>query len=492
MDFTGNMLWLLLLLPALGAAVSLCMPSRRSALAAATCGALPIAAAATWAAVTVFRRGSLLSSGEWLHLDALSAFHLLVMMVVFVLTSLYLIPYFRHEPGEHVFGRGLAVRFAALWHGTMGAMILVLLSNNLGIMWVGVEATTLLTAFLICLRVSKVSLEATWKYLIVCSVGVAFAFMGVLLLAASAGGEAVDSHLLHWTHMRRIAGTLDPGLLKPAFIFLFVGYGTKAGLAPMHVWLPDAHSQAPAPVSAIFSGFMLNMALYCIMRYVALVESASGCAGWAPNLLVVFGLASVMIAAVFILAQHDLKRLLAYHSVEHIGIIAIGLGLGPLGVFAALFHTLNHSVCKTLGFFSAGRIGQIYGTQDMRRIGGSLNANPLWGAGLFGSILALIGVAPFAIFLSELFILKAAAEAGRYAAMAIFLLGTGTVFVGALRHAIDMAWGVKPAAITSGANSVAEWIVVIVPLLLLALLGLWMPAWFIDMLERSAGVLAGS
>lgn len=492
MSFTGDMLWLLLLLPALGAALSLLMPSPRAALSTVAFGVPLTAVVAAWAAVTVFRNGPLLSGGEWLHLDALSAYHVVVMMVVFVLSSLYAVPYFRHEPAEHVLRLASARRFAALWYGALGAMTLVLLSNNLGVMWVGVEATTLLTAFLICLRVSPSSLEATWKYLIVCSVGVAFAFMGVLLVAASAGhAAAVDAHVLHWTRLQRIAGTLDPKLLKLAFIFLLVGYGTKAGLAPMHSWLPDAHSQAPAPVSAIFSGFMLNMALYCIMRHVPLVEAAAAGSGWARNLLVIFGLVSVVIAAVFILAQHDLKRLLAYHSVEHLGIIALGLGLGPLGVFAALFHTLNHSVCKALGFFGAGRIGQMYGTHNMREIRGSLQANPLWGTGLFGSILALIGVAPFAIFMSELLILVAAVELGRYVPVSVFLLGAGTVFVGALRHGMDMAWGEKPATVKLETNSVLEWLIVVIPLLLLLILGLWMPAFFRHMLETAAAVLAG-
>lgn len=492
MDFTGNMLWLLALLPAFFAALSLAMPSARAALAAVAWGVPPIAALAAWAVLKVFSSGPLLSADGWLHLDALSAYHLAVMMAVFVLSSLYAVPYFRHEPEQHVLKRKSARRFAALWYGALGAMTLVLLSNNLGVMWVGVEATTLLTAFLICMHVSPVSLEATWKYLIVCSVGVAFAFMGVLLVAASVGQVSADPHLLHWTRMRQVAGTLNPRLLKMAFIFLLVGYGTKAGLAPMHSWLPDAHSQAPAPVSAIFSGFMLNMALYCIMRYVPLVEAATGGPAWASNLLVIFGLVSIMIAAVFILAQHDLKRFLAYCSVEHLGIIALGLGLGPLGAFAALFHTLNHSVCKALGFFSAGRVGQIYGTHDMRQIRASLKASPLWGTGLFGSILALIGVAPFAVFMSELLTLKAAVESGRYVAMAVFLLGAATVFVGALRHAMEMAWGGK-AEIAGPAErpSVLERLVVVVPLLLILILGLWMPPAFRRMLQAASAVLSG-
>ena len=491
MDFSGNMLWLLVLLPAFLSAFSLVMPSSRAALATVAIGVPASAAVAAWAVVTVFRAGPLLSSGGWLHLDALSAYHVVVMMVVFAMSSLYTIPYFRHEPAGHVLGLGSIRRFTALWHGSLGAMTLVLLSNNIGVMWVGVESSTLLTAFLICVHVSPVSLEATWKYLIVCSVGVAFAFMGVLLVAASVGHTSVDPYLLHWTNLRKIAGTLNPRLLKMAFIFLLVGYGTKAGLAPMHSWLPDAHSQAPAPVSAIFSGFMLNMALYCIMRYIPLVEAATGGSAWVSNLLVVFGLVSVMIAAVFILAQHDLKRLLAYCSVEHLGIIALGLGLGPLGMFAALFHTMNHSVCKALGFFSAGRVGQIYGTHDMRQIRASLKTSPLWGMGLFGSILVLIGVAPFAIFMSELLILKAASESGRYVAMAVFLLGTVTVFVRALRYAMDMAWGEKDAAKGSPEkHSVLEWMVVAGPLLVLLILGLWMPPVFRHMLDAAVAVLA--
>lgn len=496
MDFTGNMLWLLILAPAGLALLNMLAPSPRFALAAVAWGVPLLAVAGGWAALTVYRSGVLLSAGAWLHLDALAAYHLLIMLAVFALSSLYVPCYFRHEPAGHALQRADARRFAALWYATLSAMTLVMLSNNLGIMWVGVEATTLLTAFLICLHVSPVSLEATWKYLIVCSVGVAFAFMGVLLTAAAAepaiaGPAAVDAHLLHWTNMRSLAVSLDIKLLKPAFIFLLVGYGAKAGLAPMHGWLPDAHSQAPAPVSAVFSGFMLNMALYCIMRYLPLMDAAGG-AVWTSNLLVTFGLISILIAAVFIVAQQNLKRFLAFCSVEHLGIITLGLGLGPLGVFAALFHVFNHSICKALGFFCAGRIGQIYGTQDMRQIRDGMRINPLWGGGLFGSILALIGVVPFAIFFSELLILKAAAESGRYVVMAVFLLGIGTVFVGALRHAMNMFWGAADFAVDRPRNTLIERLIVIGPLFLLLMLGLWMPSAFQKMLAAAAYVLTGS
>jgi len=490
-NFIENMLWLLAVLPILSGLMSLLMPSVRLVLASTASSVLVIAGIDLWVVVTVFMKGPITSNGGWFRVDALSAYHLAIMMIVFLLSSFYAVSYFRNEPDDLRLNPGSARRFSALWHGALSAMTLVLISNNLGIMWVGVEATTLLTAFLICLHISAISLEATWKYLIVCSVGVAFAFMGVLLLAASAGSPVAGAPILQWTYLHGLARTLDPRLVKLSFIFLLVGYGTKAGIAPMHSWLPDAHSQAPAPVSAIFSGFMLNMALYCLMRHLPIVKIATGYSGWADNLLIFFGLFSILIAAVFILSQHDLKRLLAYHSVEHLGIILLGLGLGPLGIFAALFHTLNHSLCKTLGFFSAGRIGQIYASHDMRKITGTLRANPLWGGGLFGSILALIGVAPFAIFMSELIILKAAADAQKYLAIALFLLGAGAVFVGALRHAIDMAWGEKPEDIVSTSNNLIDRIIVIAPLAILLILGVWMPAGFRTVLELAAGIVTG-
>jgi hydrogenase-4 component F len=191
-----------------------------------------------------------------------------------------------------------------------------------------------------------------WKYLLICSVGVGLAFMGTLVVAASATSLNVSAFdALLWTTLRDNASSLDPKALQLGFIFIVVGYGTKAGLAPMHNWLPDAHSQAPGPVSALFSGFMLNAALYCVMRYIPLVEGACGNSRWGLDLLVGFGLLSILVAAAFILFQRDVKRLLAYHSVEHMGIITLGLGLGGLGTFAALFHTLNHSLCKTGAFF---------------------------------------------------------------------------------------------------------------------------------------------
>jgi hydrogenase-4 component F len=433
-------------------------------------------------------------AGDWLFLDALSAYHLMVLMAVYVLSSFAARGFFAHEADAGTFALPLARQFAALWMASLSAMTLVLLSNNLGLMWVGMEATTLLTAFLIYVHRTPRALEAMWKYLLICSVGIAFAFMGTLLVAAAASpGAAIAGEALLWTRLREGAASLDAPTMKAGFIFLLVGYGTKAGLAPLHNWLPDAHSQSPAPVSAIFSGFMLNASLYCLMRYVPLVEASTGHSGWALGLLRLIGGVSILMAAVFILFQHDLKRLLAYHSVEHLGIIVVGLGLGGVGTFAALFHTLNHSLCKTLGFLCAGRLGQIYGTHDMAALTGTVGRGRLWGWGLLLSFLALIGVAPFAIFMSELFVLKAAIDARSTTMLVVFLLGTATVFVGALRHALVMAWGDSPEGPPQGRTAtVVDTGLVSACVAMLVLLGFWIPVSLLQTIQAAARIVGGS
>ncbi|MFH1569343.1 MAG: proton-conducting transporter membrane subunit [Gemmatimonadota bacterium] len=470
-------------------------PSPRRALGVMLAG---VVAAATLGGVLVARvvtQGPLLAAAGWFHLDALGAYNLAVMLLVNSLSSLYAWVYFSEEIASRKLALGRARMFAGLWCAALTAMILVFLSNSLGIMWVGIEATTLLTAFLICVHVSRPALEAMWKYILICAVGVAFAFMGTLLIAAAGHGLAPGTaRLLLWTELHRYAGSLDPMFAKAAFIFLLVGYGTKAGLAPMHNWLPDAHSQAPAPVSAMFSGSMLSTALYCIMRYVPIVEAATGRVGWSLELLVVIGLLSIVIAAAFILSQHDLKRLLAYSSVEHLGIIALGFGLGGLGAPAALFHTLNHGLCKTLAFCAAGRLGQAAGTHDLGRLSGVMRQAPLWGAGLFAALLALIGLAPFALFMSELQILKAALDGRWTGAAVLFLVASAVVFAGILRHLIPLAWGAAPAPCRALRTGWLEAGLVAVPLSLLLVLGLWMPAPLGHMLAAAAAVVgdAGS
>jgi len=481
---------LLLIVPCAGGAICTVMPGHRRILAAmcATVGAWAvIAGTVCW---RTFSLGPLQAAEGVFYVDALSAYHLCVMMLVFAAASVFAIFYFGEEfKAGHIAQRGLR-QHAGLWCGALAAMTLSLISNNLGIMWVGIEATTLLTAFLICIPRKRASLEAMWKYLMICSIGVAFAFLGTLIIATSSSAIHLSlSKALLWTELVDKASALNPKLLKMGFLCLLVGYGTKAGLAPMHNWLPDAHSQAPAPVSALFSGFMLTAALYCIMRYVPIVEKATGNTGWSHHLLVLFGIISILVAAAFIVFQRDVKRMLAYSSVEHIGIITLAFGLGGLGTFAALFHTLNHSIGKTLAFFAAGRLGQIYGSHDMTKMSGSVATAPVWGTGLFGSLLALIGVAPFAIFMSEFQVLRAMFDNHSIMGMVLFLAGTGVVFVGALRHAIAMAWGKPGPLVVSEKTSPVERVLAFAPLIILLGLGIWIPSPLLNVLTQAASIL---
>ncbi len=488
----GLLLWILLAIPAAGAAGSLLPGSPRAVLRFVCAGVLATAAAAAAAVAAVLRVGTVHAAAGWLFLDELSAWHLAVLVTVYLLSSLFAPGYFRQEPAAAHFTIRVARRFGALWFGALWSMILVLASNNLGILWVGIEATTLLTAFLICIPVSPTALEAMWKYLIMCSVGVAFAFIGTILVgAAAAPAQLPPAETLLWTRLAGSAALLDPRLLKAGFLFLMVGYGTKAGLAPMHNWLPDAHSQAPAPVSAVFSGILLNAALYCVLRFVPILEAATGGSGWSREILTLFGLVSILVASAFILFQHDAKRMLAYHSVEHLGIIALGVGIGGLGTLAALFHMLNHSLTKTVAFFTAGRLGQMYGSNDMTGMTGALRASRLWGGGFFVSMLALIGVAPFAIFMSEFQLLRASLGTGAVTAAILFLAGTAVVFVGALRHVTSVVWGNPSVEPPPGGPGALEWSLVVFPLAALLLLGLWMPPGLWRFIERAAAIVEG-
>lgn len=484
-----TLLWSLLLLPAIAGAVAAVWPWRRGAIGWMVAATIAGAALELTTAIAVGRAGRPLTTASgWLFADGLSAFHLGVMAIVFALSGLYSVVYFAAD-GGHPLAPREARRFAALWLGSQTAMSLILISNNLGIMWVGMESTTLLTAFLISLHPTKVSLEAMWKYLIICSVGIAFAFMGTLIAAAAvpAQSRTLAGGLL-WTGMLRDATHLDPTLMRIAFVFLLVGYGTKTGLAPMHSWLPDAHSQAPGPVSAMFSGFMLNAALFCILRYLPITNAATQ-TPFASHLLVLFGVVSIVVSAAFILSQHDAKRLLAYHSVEHLGIICLGFGLGPLGAFAALFHTLNHAVCKSLAFFSVARLGQRYGSHEMATIRGALHTDRVWGIGLLASMLALIGVAPFAIFMSELALVRAAVHQAAWIPLILFLGGGTIIFVSALDHVIHMVMGVRPAGMVVAREGITANLVVWLPILLLLALGLWMPRPLLTALHQAVAVV---
>jgi hydrogenase-4 component F len=442
------------------------------------------------AAFRFFSFGTFTAFKESILIDALALFHLFLVNAVFLFSSVYATGYFKQGISEGRITVSYARRYSMLWQTFHAILLLVLMSNNLGLMWVAIEATTLVSAFLIISDSDSLSIEAMWKYLLICSVGIAFAFMGTILTVAAARHmEGVDTVYL-FSHLIRHPDLIDPRIMLLAFILIAVGFGTKAGLAPMHTWLPDAHSQAPTPVSATFSSVMLNCALFCIMRYLPVTEAALGNDGQAHSILLFFGIMSLLFATIFIPIQFDMKRFLAYCSVEHIGIIAIGLSLGGLGTYAALLHSANHSFAKMLSFFSAGHIGEIFHTRDMRKIRAAISRAPLWGFAFFCSALVLLGVAPGSIFMSEFLIMKEAFFTGKIALVVVFLLFTFLIFMSALKNIMHASFGKpEPEAVVPGSVRTADVLMVTILILCGIVLGLWIPTPYADFLKDAATIV---
>jgi hydrogenase-4 component F len=357
-------------------------------------------------------------------------------------------------------------------------------------LWVSIEMTTLVSAFLVGFYTTKKSVEAAWKYIIICSVGISLALLGTILLSwtvARQGGIAS----LNWSEIMGVAGRLDPSVVKLAFLFILVGYGTKAGLVPMHTWLPDAHSQALAPISALLSGVLLKTALYAMLRFAAILTRCAG-SGYSDALFILFGLLSLGVSAGFILVQRDIKRLLAYHSIEHVGIIATGIGIGgALGTYGALFHVFNHAVTKSLLFFAAGDVVKRYRTSDMHLIRGAARALPWAGSILIVGAFALAGSPPFSIFVSEMMILIAAFRAGAYVTAGLFLFFVAVIFGAIIHHFSGVVFGRKPEGITAGDEPAGSKLAYCVLCLVICGAGFAVPSWFMTLLESAAGIVRG-
>jgi hydrogenase-4 component F len=336
-------------------------------------------------------------------------------------------------------------RYYALFHLFVFTMLLVTMANNLALMWIAIEATTIVSALLIGLGFYKrpLAVEAAWKYIILCTVGITFALLGTFITYYATTAVMGREGALNWATLRGIAAGLNSETMKLAFIFVLIGYGTKAGLAPMHTWLPDAHSQAPSPISALLSGILLNTAFYGIMRFVSIVEPSTGDV-FTGDLLILFGLISMGVSSVFILVQDNYKRLLAYSSIEHMGIISLGIGIGgPVGVYGSLLHILNHAIAKPLMFFASGKLQARFGSTRIESVSGVLTSMPLLGTLTFIGALSLSGTPPFNIFMSEFTVLKAAVDKGLWTVVALFLLFVVTVFYGVLSGFGKMLFG-KP------------------------------------------------
>ncbi len=459
---------LLLLIPA-AAAGSIGFTRKRTAaevIHVAACVAVLVVAAAVIAEIC------LEESVSWnlLRADSLSAFMIGIVAFIGAIAGIYAVGYMRaEEDGEPSRPFSRVRLFYALFQVFIFTMLFAVTTDNLGVMWVAIEGTTLATVFLVNLHDTRTSLEAAYKYLIISSVGIALAFMGTVLMYYAAFSRASEIGL-RWTELISIASQLDPGIVKLAFVFILIGYGTKAGLAPMHTWLPDAHSEAPAPISALMSGVLLNVGLYALMRFKTVADITAG-SSFASSWLVRFGLLSLSLAAALLISQRDYKRMLAYSSVEHTGIVSLGLGFGGYwGTLGALLHMVNHALSKSMLFMLSGSILLKYKTTDIRMVRGLLKAAPWTGFGFLSGVLALVGLPPFGPFISEFLIFKAgfAAHSASFAIAGIVLLAI--VFAGMLASLNSMLYGTAPESLD--ARDPLRWSIAPLALNMVLLVGL--------------------
>jgi hydrogenase-4 component F len=490
---TSSLLALTPLVPfALGAAMLL-VRDRRVLAALDVAGSLAVLGLSIAIARRVEDAGAVTALGV-LRADPVAVVFLLLVGLLAVAVSVASVGWVRQEVARGELREDRLPYYYALVHGFVATMLVTVLSDNLGILWIAMEGTTITSALLVGFHGDKHGLEAAWKYIIVTTIGISFGLFGTVLVYGAAahaqGGSFAGA--MNWSSIAAISSRLDPGIVRIGFIFVVVGYGTKAGLAPVHMWLPDAHSQAPTPVSALLSGALIKCALFGVIRFHTIAVGACG-PEFSQRLLLVFGLVSVVVATPFILVQHDLKRLLGYHSVEHVGIVALGLGFGgPLGTYGALLHTVNHGVTKALVFLVAGDAIGRYGTRDMRLMKGFLAVAPVAGTLLLLGAFSLAGTPPFSIFVSELVVIRAGLSAGRYAAVAVFLVMVVIIFAGLVHHVGQVAFGApEQAGVRRGREAVAP----ILGMLLLAAvmlgLGLALPVHLDRVLSRATEIILG-
>ena len=479
----------LLAIPLLGAALLALLGHRAAAphLNLATSATTFLAACVLTAEVIAHGPLQVLSGAFFI--DPFNVFLVALTAFIGMTTAGFSRPYMRIEQ-EH--GRLNAARlrlYHSMYQLFMFTMLLALTTNNMGILWVAMEAATLTTVLLVSLYRTKASLEAAWKYFILCGVGIALALFGTVLLYFAAervlGAEGMNALL--WTQLDGVKGQLEPGIIGIAFVFLLVGYGTKVGLAPLHSWLPDAHAEGPTPVSAVLSGLLLNVALYAVMRCKVLVEGSVH-AAWPGQMLMGFGLLSALVGAFLLWRQKDVKRMFAYSSIEHMGIVTFAFGMGgPVANFAALLHMTGHALTKSAIFFTTGHASQKAGTQRMDAIQGLREQSPALGWGLMLGALAIVGMPPFGVFASEFLILTTAMQQQPWATP-MLLLALGVAFGAIFLRVQGMVFG---SSTLRRLPHQPNMVPVFVHLALVLLLGLWIPAFLVSWWHLAAGMLGG-
>ncbi len=434
----------------------------------------------------VMAEGPLVLLGEMFFVDAFNVFLVALTAFVGFTTSLFSRVYMRVEQERGKLTSRRLRLYHAMYQMFMFTMFVALLTNNVGILWVAMEAATLATVLLVSLYRTPASVEAAWKYFILCGVGIAQALFGTILLylaaerVLGAGGSA-----LLWTHLHEVRDQLEPTVLGIAFVFLLVGYGTKVGLVPLHNWLPDAHAEGPTPISAVLSGLLLNVALYAVVRNKVLADAALG-NDLPGRLMMGFGLISVLVAAFFLYRQKDVKRLFAYSSIEHMGIATFAFGMGgPVAAFGGLLHMTAHSLTKSAIFFAVGHAAQKTGTQVMDEIRGLVHVSPAVGWGLMLGGIAILGIPPFGVFASEFVILTTAMRDHPWATP-VLLIGLGVAFASVFTRLQAMVFGETNAQRLPHPPALLP---VFVHLGLVLVLGLYIPPWLAAWYRQAAAML---
>ena len=442
-------------------------------------------------AVAVFRTGRITAFGGVISIDALGAYLLILTVLVGAMALAASPHYISHEFAANKLGPRDEGHYYALFLWFVGTLVAVPLVDNLGLLWVAIEATTVVSALLVGINRSPDAIEAAWKYLILGTIGVGFALLATLLAYASSVrvlGESSDA--LNWTTLMTIAPQLNPNLLRLSFVFALAGYGTKIGLAPFHTWLPDAHSQAPSPISALLSGVSLIAAFYALVRF-HLVAAAGLGPAFSSNLLVFFGLLSIAVALPFLIRQEDVKRLLAYSSVEHMGVLALGLGFGgPLALLGVIAHIGFHALTKATLFISAGELVHQYGNRRLSAIRGTMTASPVAGGALGSGIVLLGGLPPSGLFVTEFAIIVGGVTRGYGLAAALAALLLALCFVALGVHGSRIVWG--HSGPVDAAREI-DWSMALrlaLPLLVVAVLGLWTPGPLASAFESVRAVMA--
>ena len=489
---TSNLLWLTPLVPLLLGTGMLLVRDRRVLAALDVGGSLAVLGLVLGITRQVGASGPV-SALQLFRADEVSVLFLLLIGLLAVSVSVVTVGWMRQELGRGHMREDRLRYYYALVHGFIATMLITVLADNLGILWIAMEGTTITSALLVGFHGDKQGLEAAWKYIIVTTIGISFGLFGTVLVygAAVHAQGGVFAGAMNYSSIAAIASKLDPGIIRIAFIFVVVGYGTKAGLAPVHMWLPDAHSQAPTPVSALLSGALIKCALFGIIRFHTIARGACG-PEFSQGLLLIFGLASVVVATPFIIVQHDLKRLLGYHSVEHVGIVALGLGFGgKLGTYGALLHVINHGVTKALVFLVAGDAIGRYGTRDMRLMKGFLHVAPWAGTLLLMGAFSLAGTPPFSIFISELIVIRAGLSAGHYVVVAVFLAMVVVIFAGLIHHVGQMVFGEADGSADHGREAALPIVGTLLLAAAMVLLGVTIP-WHLDrVLARATEIILG-